>query len=263
MENIVEVKGLSRDYRFTTGFWKRKKEVNQAVKNITFNIKKGEIFGLLGQNGAGKTTTIKMLIALLSPTKSEKCEVLGMDVEKNRKKIQKKINVIFGGESGVYKRLSGEDNLLYFANLYKIKNKQKKVQELLKLVGLEESKDKRTELYSKGMLEKLQIARGLLNSPELLFMDEPTIGLDALAANKLREIVKELNGKGVSILLTTHYLQEAEELCDRIAIMCKGEIICTGSPTEVICKAQKLSRNSEISTLEKAYIYLVERWENG
>lgn len=160
MEKVIEVKDLKREYITTKGWLLRKKSTLTAVDGIDFNVNKGEIFGLLGENGAGKTTTIKMLITLLAPT-SGVCKVLGFDTYKEADKIREKINFVFGGEMGVYRRLSARDNLLYFAGLYKIKGKEakKRTEELLKLVELEEAADRLVETYSKGMIQRLQISR--------------------------------------------------------------------------------------------------------
>lgn len=231
MEDVIVVKDLRRDYIKSSGLVRRKKTVTTAVDGINFDVKRGEIFGILGENGAGKTTTIKMLITLLAPT-SGICKVLGYNTFGQEKKIRNRINFIFGGEMGVYRRLSGRDNLKYFANLYHISRAEakKKVEEALEIVGLTDKADALVETYSKGMIQRLQIARGLMNDAEILFMDEPTIGLDPLGARALRDLIKELKAHGKTIVLTTHYLYEADELCDRIAIMNKGKIIALDTP---------------------------------
>lgn len=253
MEPVIEVKNLRREYVLTKGWIRRKKERVKAVDGISFQVEKGEIFGLLGQNGAGKTTTIKMLITLLAPT-SGTCKVLGCDTFGEEKKIRSRINFIFGGEMGVYRRLSGRDNLKYFSNLYHISAEvsSQRIQEILKLVGLVEAADQLVETYSKGMIQRLQIARGLINDPEILFMDEPTVGLDPVGARDLRDSIKALKEKGKTVLLTTHYMYEADELCDRIAILKKGHLLQLGTPEQI--KAAVPGAES----LETAYIQLVE-----
>lgn len=242
---VIKVENLTREYTSTKGWLKRERKQVQALKGISFQVNKGEIFGLLGPNGAGKTTTIKILTTLLAPTTGE-AKVLGYDAFGEEKKIRPHINFIFGGELGVYRRLSGRDNLRYFADLYRI-NKEtmnQRIDELLKLVGLSEKADFRVETYSKGMMQRLQIARGLVNDPEIIFLDEPTIGLDPTGARELREIIKELSNKGKTILLTTHYMFEADELCDRIAIIDKGQIVALDTP-------ENLKRyNNDLSVLE-------------
>lgn len=231
MEQVIYVENLRRDFIKTKGLIRRKRTVTAAVDGITFDVRRGEIFGILGENGAGKTTTIKMLITLLAPT-SGVCKVLGYNTYGEEKKIRNRINFIFGGEMGVYRRLSGRDNLQYFANLYHIPmaEAKRKVNEVLEIVGLTDKADALAETYSKGMIQRLQISRGLMNDAEIFFMDEPTIGLDPLGARTLRNLIRTLKEHGKTIVLTTHYLYEAEELCDRIAIMNKGKIVALDTP---------------------------------
>ncbi|MFB5089481.1 ABC transporter ATP-binding protein [Psychrobacillus sp. PGGUH221] len=224
MNEVIKITNLSREYVTKT-------EINYAVKNVSFSVNEGEIFGLLGPNGAGKSTIIKILSTLLSPT-SGSAEVLGYDTLKEDKKIRPHINFVYGGERNLYWRLTARENLNYFADLYKIdkKIKKRRVDDLLQLVGLNNQGDKRVETFSKGMKQKLQIARGLINNPKILFLDEPTIGLDPISAKELRNIVKDLASQGTTVLITTHYMEEADEVCDRIAIINKGEIKVLDSP---------------------------------
>lgn len=231
MDAVIQVKDLKREYVKSKGFIKRQKTIVNAVDGITFDVKKGEVFGLLGENGAGKTTTIKMMITMLAPT-SGSCKVLGYNTFGEEKKIRSRINFIFGGEMGVYRRLSARDNLQYFANLYHTPHEiaKKKITETLEIVGLSDKADTLVETYSKGMIQRLQIARGLLNDAEILFMDEPTIGLDPVGARALRDLIKNLKEQGKTIVLTTHYMYEADELCDRIAIINKGKIAALDTP---------------------------------
>ena len=226
---VISVKNLKRTFSIRdTG------EAFEALKGISFSIQRGEIFGLLGPNGAGKSTTIKILSTMLLPTSGE-VEISGFDIYKDEQKIRERINFIFGGERSLYFRLSAEDNLFYFADLYKISRKKQLelVPELLELVGLGNVGKRRVETFSKGMKQRLQIARALLNDPEIIFLDEPSIGLDPVGALELRNIIKELAKKGKTILLTTHYMAEAEELCDRIAIINHGEIVTCGTLPEI------------------------------
>ena len=250
METVIEVKDLKRTYISRRGLWKKEKRVVQAVDGITFSVQRGEIFGLLGQNGAGKTTTIKMLTTLLAPTAGS-CKVLGCDTFGQEKQIRKRINFIFGGEMGVYRRLSARDNLRYFSNLYLIPHKDQnaRIEKILKLVDLAERADDLAETYSKGMIQRLQIARGLINDPEILFMDEPTVGLDPVGARMLRDIIRRLKEQGKTVLLTTHNLAEVEELCDRLIIINKGMLVARGTPAEIKGGAQ---------SLEDAYVKLIE-----
>jgi len=231
---VIEVKDLKREFITRKGWINSKKERVMAVDGISFQVKRGEVFGLLGQNGAGKTTTIKMLITLLAPTKG-KCEVLGYNTFSQEKLIRNRINFIFGGELGLYRRLSAKDNLKYFACLYHIGKEEadKRIARTLELVGLTEKADILVETFSKGMVQRLQIARGLINEPEIIFMDEPTVGLDPLGARMLRDIIKKLKSEGKTILLTTHYMYEADELCDRIAILNHGKLIALDTPVNL------------------------------
>jgi ABC-2 type transport system ATP-binding protein len=253
MSTVIEVQDLKREYAVSKGWIRRKKEIVKAVDGISFSVERGEIFGLLGQNGAGKTTTIKMLITLLAPT-SGVCKVLGCDTFGEEKKIRPRINFIFGGEMGVYRRLSARNNLKYFANLYHMSGAEsdRRISRILELVGLSGDADLLAETYSKGMIQRLQIARGLINDPEILFMDEPTVGLDPVGARNLRGIIRELKAQGKTVLLTTHYMYEADELCDRIALISKGRLVALGTPEQL------KSSVPDAQTLEDAYVRLVE-----
>lgn len=242
--SIISVKNLKRDYNTSLGIFKKDKKVVHAIKDISFEVEKGEIFGLLGPNGAGKTSTIKILTTLLAPTAGE-ATVLGYKCFGEERELRKKINFIFGGERSLYWRLSAYDNLSYFCDLYSVPEKIKKVRiaQLLELVGLSDRAHYKVETFSKGMKQRLQIARGLVNDPEVLFLDEPTIGLDPVGAKMLREIIKKLSGEGRTILLTTHYMQEADELCDRIAIINKGELYALNT-------SEKLKENMDSAVIE-------------
>lgn len=234
---MIKVKNLKKVYetKLRKGFFKAEKTHLEAVKNISMEIEKGKIVGLLGINGAGKTTTIKMLSTLLLPT-SGSIDVDGIDAIKNPMIVKKRINMVAGGERMIYWRLTGRENLWYYGQIYGIENKvlSRRIDELLGLVGITEKQDTPVENYSKGMKQRLQIARGLINNPDYIFMDEPTLGLDALIAKELRSHVKKIaceEGKG--ILLTSHYMEEIEELCDYVYILNKGEIIEKGTPKQL------------------------------
>ena len=264
-ENIIEVNQIQRKYITKKGKWKKTKTVVEAVKDLSFHVKKGEIFGLLGPNGAGKTTTIKMLTTMLIPT-SGTINVLGLNVEEQYKELRSRINFILGGERNLYWRLSAYDNLAYFADLYKIPREvqKEKIPALLKLVELEEASDRLVETFSKGMKQRLQIARGLLNDPEILFLDEPSIGLDPVSARKLRQIIKQLNAQGTTILLTTHYMYEADELCDRIAFINKGEIVMIDTPSNIKAKlGSGATVQSTFITKEEAKVIAQQLQEKG
>ena len=207
-----------------------------AVNELDVEISPGELFGLLGPNGAGKTTTVKMLCTLLTPT-SGRAWVKGYDVVKDAQHVRRVVNMVAGGERMLYYRLTARENLTYFAELYDVPRTdvRKRVQTVLDLVGLSGRADDEVEKYSKGMKQRLQIARGLINDPQVLFLDEPTIGLDVDIAKELRSFIRKqlVDEQGKTVLLTTHYLVEAEELCDRVAFIFKGQIVAKGSPTEL------------------------------
>src|SRR6185312_3812258 len=182
---------------------------------------------------AGKTTTIKMLITLLLPTAGE-ARVLGLDVVRQAHEVRRRIGYVFGGERGLYERLSGLDNLRYFAELYGVSGKAQRarIDEVLELVGLRGRERERVEGYSRGMRQRLHIARGILHDPEVVFLDEPTIGVDPVGARALRSTIAGLVEAGKTVLLTTHYMFEADALCDRIAVIAKGEIVAQGTPRQ-------------------------------
>jgi ABC-2 type transport system ATP-binding protein len=223
---------LCKVFNINKGTVRRTKTRVVAVKDVSFEVNYGELFGLVGPNGAGKTTTIKMLTTMLIPTSGE-ATVLGYQVEKDVTKIREKIGIVLGGERGLYTRVSAIDNLRYFADLYgvPVKVRDKRIKELLQFMGLWDRAKDRVETYSKGMKQRLHLARGLINDPELVFMDEPTIGLDPEIARETRAMIKQLVDKGKTILLTTHYMFEADELCKRVAIIRNGEIVALDTPS--------------------------------
>ena len=231
---VVEAVNLRRTYRTTTGTFRRRALDVEAVRDVSFEIGEGELFGLLGPNGAGKTTTIKMLITLLIPT-SGSARVLGHDVVEDAAWVRSRIGYVFGGDRGLYERLSALDNLRYFAELYAVepRKQRQRIFELLELVGLSGREKERVEGYSRGMRQRLHIARGLLHDPPVVFLDEPTIGVDPVGARELRATIASLTEAGKTVLLTTHYMFEADQLCDRIALIAKGEIVGEGTPREL------------------------------
>lgn len=231
MNPAVQIEHLRRVYKSTIGVFRRKVKEVVAVDDISFKVAPGELFGLLGPNGAGKTTTVKMLTTLLIPT-SGSAHILGYDVVKQADAIRPRIGFIFGGERGLYWRLSGSDNLRYFASLYQIDPavSDKRIPYLLELVGLADRAKEKVEGYSRGMKQRLHIARTLLNDPPVLFLDEPTIGLDPVAARDIRQVVRDMHTERKTVLLTTHYMFEADELCGRIAVINHGHIIALDTP---------------------------------
>src|SRR2546423_417058 len=230
----IEARDLKRTYKTSTGIFRRKAIEVEAVRGVSFEVPEGELFGLLGPNGAGKTTTIKMLITLLIPTAGS-ASVLGFDVVKDAREVRKRIGYVFGGERGLYERLSALDNLRYFAELYAVPpgEQKRRIAELLDMVGLTGREKERVEGYSRGMRQRLHIARGLLHDPPVVFLDEPTIGLDPVGARELRATIASLTAIGKTVLLTTHYMFEADSLCDRIAVINKGGIVAEGTPSDL------------------------------
>ncbi|MEW5897016.1 MAG: ATP-binding cassette domain-containing protein [Nanoarchaeota archaeon] len=205
-----------------------------AVDNISFDIKEGEVFGLLGPNGAGKTTTISMLSTMLEPT-SGKASVNGFNILNDQDNVRKSIGIVFQDQS-LDEELTAYENMDFHGRLYRIPKdiRQKKIKELLKLVGLEERKDDLVKTFSGGMRRRLEIARGLLHEPKILFLDEPTLGLDPQTRNHLWQYIKKLNEeKNITIILTTHYMEEADRLCHNVAIIDKGKIIALDIPNKL------------------------------
>jgi ABC-2 type transport system ATP-binding protein len=232
MDPAIKCFDVKRVFNFRSLFGKKQETV--ALDGLNLEIPHGIVFGLLGPNGSGKTTTVKILSTLLTPTSGEAI-VLGHDVVKEANKVREHIGLILGGERGLYGRLTGEENLNYFAALNHInKDKAKqRISEVIKLVNLQDVAKRLVEQYSRGMKQRLHIARGLLTDPEILFMDEPTIGLDPVGAMELRQLIPTLVQKGKTILLTTHYMSEADELSTQLAIISRGKVIAFGTPREI------------------------------
>jgi len=232
LANAIEVSHLKRTFTSQLGVIRRTAKEVIAVEDISFEIQEGELFGLLGPNGAGKTTTVKMLTTLLIPTFGA-AAVKGFDVVTQAKEVRKRIGFIFGGERGLYWRLSGIDNLRYFASLYNLDYEitRKRIPELLDMVGLNGRGEEKVQGYSRGMKQRLHVARTLLHDPDVLFLDEPTLGLDPVGAREFRQVIRNLQTEKKTILLTTHYMFEADALCDRIAIINHGKIRASDTPS--------------------------------
>ncbi|MFZ5969319.1 MAG: ABC transporter ATP-binding protein [Bacillota bacterium] len=260
---ITENLGKTYKTKVRSGLLKRDKLEVEAVKGLNMEVRKGQIVGLLGINGAGKTTTIKMLSTLLEPSKGS-ASIDGLNLVKDAVKIKKVINMIAGGERMLYWRLTGRENLWYYGQLYDIPEGRldRRIDELLSLVGLEDSQHMPVERYSKGMKQRLQIARGLINDPNYIFMDEPTIGLDAPIAKELRNYARKLaHVQGKSIILTSHYMHEVEELCEYIYVLDKGNLIVEGTPKELAMiawdeKTLRIEVNNFTLEAEKAIQHL-------
>jgi ABC-2 type transport system ATP-binding protein len=230
--HAIEATDLRRTFRRSKRLFQRSPEF-VAVEGVSLAVEPGTIFGLLGPNGAGKTTTIKMLSTLLIPS-SGSARVAGFDVVREEREVRRRLGVVLGGDRGLYGKLSARDNLIYFGNLYGMSRDQigHRADEMLDLVGLLDRAGDRVEGFSRGMKQRLHLARALLHNPPVVFLDEPTIGLDPASAVKLREIVKSLMPDH-TVLLTTHYLQEADELCNRIAIIDRGTILLEDTPAMI------------------------------
>lgn len=197
-----------------------------AVKNISFEIKKGEIFGFLGPSGAGKSTTQKILIGLL-PLQKGQVEIDGKNIKQEKKTLFNRIGVSFE-RPNVYKKLSGVENLAFFSQMFEVPTVEP--MKLLKMVGLEEAAHKKAGSYSKGMLQRLVFARSMINDPKIWFLDEPTSGLDPTTTSVIKDIIKKKQQQGTTVFLTTHNMHIAEELCDRVAFITNGELNAVDSP---------------------------------
>ncbi len=238
MENAIEVEHLTKKFKSLT-----------AVDNISFNVKKGEIFAFLGPNGAGKTTTIKMLTTLLHPT-SGKIKINNFDITQTHE-VRKSFGIVFQDPS-LDNELTAYENLEFHGVLYKIPKieRRKKIDSMLKFVGLYDRKDSFVKTFSGGMKRRLEIARGLLHHPKILFLDEPTLGLDPQTRNHLWNYIKELNKKEkMTVFLTTHHMEEADNVANTIAIIDHGKIIAHGNSAQ-------LKKQTKTDSLEKAFIKL-------
>lgn len=239
---VVEVAGLHKTYGRTV-----------AVQDVSFTVREGEIFSLLGHNGAGKTTTIKLLTGRARPT-SGRAQVLGLDVATERDRIKPLINLV-AEEQNLYERMTGRQNLAFFARLYD--SPPSVVDELLEAVGLIEASKRPVKTYSNGMKQRLVVARALVNSPKVLFLDEPTAGLDPISARQVRGLVRSLSRKGTTVFMTTHYMEEADELSDHVAFMSSGKIVALDTPRELKLRfgnrtARVLLRNRAEATVRLA-----------
>jgi ABC-2 type transport system ATP-binding protein len=205
-----------------------------AVDGVSLQIQRGEVFGLLGPNGAGKSTTIRMLCTLLEPTEGT-AHVNGYDIVRQSNQVRQSLGTVLAGERSIYWKLSARENLEYFAALYHIPTEvaRRRIAELLDRMELTARANDLVEKYSTGMKQRVAIARALLAQPPILLLDEPTLGLDPQAARRVRELVKELRSEGHTILLTTHYMEEADQLSDRIGIIDQGKVIALGTPAEL------------------------------
>jgi ABC-2 type transport system ATP-binding protein len=250
----VETKDLVKTFeRGRRTIWQRirrepdKRDRFRAVDGIDLVVEAGEIFGLLGPNGAGKTTTMKMLATLLIPT-SGTIRVLGIDPLERPREVRARLGAMLSGERSLYWKLTGRENLEYFAALYHVPPSETKarIANVLAAVKLADRADDYVERYSTGMRQRLALARALLPNPPLVVLDEPTVGLDPQASRDLRDRVRELKAQGRTVLLTTHYMEEADQLCDRVAIIDHGRIVALDTPAAL----KRTIRAEEVVHLE-------------
>jgi len=241
MMKAIKAQNLTRDYNGL-----------RAVDGISFAVEPGEIFGFLGPNGAGKTTTIKMLTGQLRPTSGEAL-VVGCDVVKERQRLKPQIGVVFDSQN-IYERLSARDNLRFYARLYRVK--KARVEGMLAQVGLTDRAGSKVKTYSNGMKQRVLIARALLHKPKVLFLDEPTRGLDPNVARDIRAIVVDLAKQGMTVFLTTHYMEEADQLSNRVAIIDQGSIVALDTPENL--KAEY--GEDEKTTLEDVFVQLTGKY---
>lgn len=225
--DILQVMNLSKKYNNFS-----------AVKEVNFTVQEGEIFGFLGPNGAGKTTTINMITGLVRPT-SGNITLSGIDCIENIKLAQSVMGIV-PDESNLYNEMNGFENLCFCASLYGMGKTQReeKARKLLRKFDLEKAGNRPFKAYSKGMKRKLTIAAGIIHEPKILFMDEPTTGIDVESAKQIRELISGLKQRGTTVFLTTHYIEDAQRLCDRIAFIVEGQIVKTASMDELLKNSQ-------------------------
>lgn len=244
---IIEVEDLKKNFNGFT-----------AVDGVNFYINQGEIFGFLGPNGAGKTTTINMLTGMAKITEG-RVKLMGEDYTRNAKKAQAMMGIV-PDESNLYEELSGWENLAFCGALYGMEKnlREERATQLLQEFGLEEAANKPFKAYSKGMKRKLTIAAGIIHQPEILFLDEPTTGIDVAFARQIRNLIVELHSKGTTIFLTTHYIEEAERLCERLAFIVQGKIVREGTVEELMKETQgeniiKFSLGGDFSKIKEEF----------
>jgi len=240
-EGLIHINQLAKKYKGSDYF---------AVNPLSLSIQKNEIFGLLGPNGAGKTTLISMLCGLVKPTAGT-IKIKELNYKKNKKQIQNLIGVV-PQEYALYPTLTAFENLIYFGAMYGLKGEGLKtsIKESLKRLGLTRFTDKKVKTFSGGMKRRVNLIAGTLHNPEILFLDEPTVGVDVQSKNVIIQHLKQLNNEGTTIVYTSHHMLEAEEFCTDVAIIDDGSIIARGHPTELI-KSVKTASN-----LEEVYLNL-------
>ncbi len=235
----IRTEQLTRTYKFRP--LKGKKKTIEALAGVNLQVQRGELFGLLGPNGAGKTTLIKILTTLLAPT-SGRAWVDGLDVTQDLRQIRSRINMVAGGEFTGYGLLTVRENLWMFAQFYGLdfKTTQQRIDELLAVVNLSDQANTKISNLSTGMRQKMNFARGFISDPQIIFLDEPTLGLDVGAAREVRRFIRDWTARpGKTTLLTTHYMVEADELCDRVAIIDKGRVLACDTPAALKRQLQR------------------------
>ncbi|GGU81740.1 daunorubicin resistance protein DrrA family ABC transporter ATP-binding protein [Streptomyces filipinensis] len=232
MAAAIETFDLARSYTRKRGWRRSSGEQTVALRGIGLEVRQGEVRGLLGPNGAGKTTLVKILSTVLLPT-GGRALVLGRDVVAQADRLRPRIGIVFGGERGLYGRLTARENLDYWASLYGAASRRALVDQLLARVGLSDRGDMQVDQLSRGMKQRLHLARGLVGGPSVLFLDEPTVGMDPVSAREFRNLVGELQADGITILMTTHDMREAEAVCDRVTLIDRGQVVGTEAPSEV------------------------------
>jgi sodium transport system ATP-binding protein len=223
----------------------------KAVDGLTLEVSKGEVFGLLGENGAGKTTTLRLLATMLKPTGGTAI-INGEDLVENSDKVRESIGILFGGETGLYDRLSARENIAYFGQLNGMEKEElnARIDDLCKRLGMEEYMDRRAGKFSKGMKQKVAIARSIVHNPPIMLFDEPTSGLDVTAIRVVQEFIKELKNEGKTIIFSSHSMAEVEKLCDRVGVINKGKLVAIGT-------LEELKREHGTDDLEEVFIRLI------
>ena len=224
-----------------------------AVDDLTFSIKEGEIFGLIGTNGAGKTTTMRMIATTLKPTYGD-IKVCGYDSVKDDSMVRRCLGVLYGGDTGLYDRLTARENIEYFGRLNGLTDDaiKKQMDYLVQAFGLQDYLDRRCGSFSRGMKQKTSFARAIIHNPQVMLFDEPTSGLDILASEDVLSFIKQCKKMGKTILLSSHNMQEVQELCDRALIIDKGQTLCTGTLNQIM-------EQTKTSSINEAFIKLVKR----
>lgn len=255
---MLKVESLSKEFEQTSNskksgkisFSKTNKKIT-VVDNLNFVVNNGEIVGLLGENGAGKTTTLRMISTMMKPTKGT-AVVNGFDIVKEPEEVRREIGVLFGGEVGLYDRLTARENIRYFAKLYGMDDLhiEKRIDELAKELGMVEYLDKRVGQFSRGMKQKVSIARSIVHSPSTMLLDEPSTGLDVLATRTIKNFILKCKAENKTILFSSHSMSEVEKLCDRVIIIHKGKVKAQGTIDEL-----KTSYNNP--DLEEVFVSLI------